>query len=71
MGDMNVLLKEIEEFCAEYRLSSYTFGYKAVKNGRLVERLKNGGRIWPENEKAVREFMDNYRQNSKKGMQHE
>lgn len=34
---MENLLTEIEQFCAEFHLSSNTFGYKAIKNGRLVD----------------------------------
>lgn len=68
---MKALLKEIEGFCAEFNLSHYTFGYKATKNGRLVERLKNGGRIWPETEKTIRKFMSNYRQTFEGETQHE
>lgn len=58
---MENLLTEIEQFCAEFHLSSYTFGYKAIKNGRLVDRLKNGGRVWPDTERRIRDFMNNYR----------
>lgn len=58
---MDKLLREIDEFCTETGLSGYTVGWKSVKNGRLVERLRDGRRIWPENAKAVRKFMRQYR----------
>lgn len=58
---MENLLTEIEEFCDEFHLSNYTFGYKAIKNGRLIDRLKNGGRVWPDTEQRIRNFMSNYR----------
>ncbi|UVC14736.1 hypothetical protein [Mesorhizobium onobrychidis] len=41
----------------ETGLSAYRFGILAAKNGRLVERLRNGGRIWPETELEIRAFM--------------
>lgn len=58
---MENLLTEIEEFCEEFSLGNYTFGYKAIKNGRLVDRLRNGGRVWPDTERRIRDFMSNYR----------
>lgn len=51
------LLPEIEAFLAEHGLSAYRFGILAAKNGRLVERLRSGGRIWPETEAEIRGFM--------------
>jgi hypothetical protein len=56
------LLSEIETFMSEQGLSAYRFGIKAAKNGRLVERLQNGGRIWPETEMEIRAFMRSERQ---------
>ena len=51
------LLSDIDAFLAETNLSDYRFGFLAVKNGRLVERLRAGGRIWPETEIEVRSFI--------------
>lgn len=51
------LIEEIDRFLAEFPLSEYRFGYLAVKNGRLVERLREKGRVWPETEQSVREFL--------------
>lgn len=51
------LLPEIDRFLAKHEMSDYRFGYLAVRNGRLVERLRNGGRVWPETVEAVRQFM--------------
>lgn len=51
------LIHEIEEFLRESGMSAYRFGFLAVRNGRLVDRLSKGGRVWPETERAVREFM--------------
>lgn len=56
------LLTEIQEFLAETGMSAYRFGYRAVRNGRLVERLEAGRRIWPETEIEARAFMRAERQ---------
>lgn len=55
------LLSEIEEFLRETGISEYRFGFLAVRNGRLVERLRAGRRIWPETEAEVREFISEAR----------
>lgn len=55
------LLREIDEFMAEYRIGEHRFGILAINNGRLVERLRKGGRIWPETEERVRTFMEDER----------
>ncbi len=51
------LLHEIEDFLTETGMSAYTFGYEAVRNGRLVERLRIGRRVWPETQSEVRAFI--------------
>lgn len=51
------LLTEIERFLAEAGISEHRFGILAAHNGRLVERLRGGGRVWPETEERVRAFM--------------
>jgi hypothetical protein len=51
------LLTEIDDFLADYGIGEHRFGILAIKNGRLVERLREGRRIWPETEAAVREFI--------------
>lgn len=58
------LLSEIERFLTETGMGEYRFGLAAVKNGRLVERLRAGRtpggkpvRIWPETEMQIRAFM--------------
>ena len=53
----NNLLPEIDRFLARTGWSDYKFGIKAIKNGRLVERLRAGRRIWPETEMQVRAFI--------------
>lgn len=51
------LLSEIRDFLADTGLSAYRFGFLAVRNGRLVERLEAGKRIWPETEAEVRAYI--------------
>lgn len=51
------LLIEIDRFLAAENIGEHRFGILAAKNGRLVERLRLGGRIWPETAEQVREFM--------------
>jgi hypothetical protein len=55
------LIVEIDAFLAESRIGEHRFGYLAAKNGRLVERLRSGGRVWPETEERVRAFMEQRR----------
>lgn len=61
----DTLLSEIEQFLIETGMGEYRFGIKAVRNGRLVERLRQGrtpekGKpVWvrPETEQQVRDFI--------------
>lgn len=54
----NMLLSDIDAHLKRTGMSEYRFGYLAAKNGRLVSRLRSGGRIWPETEAKVREYLD-------------
>lgn len=51
------LLSEIDQFIGETGMSEYQFGISSVSNGRLVERLRAGRRIWPETEAKVLSFI--------------
>lgn len=51
------LLSEIDAFLAETGMSDYRFGIRAASNGRLLERLRERGRVWPETEMKIRAFM--------------
>ena len=57
---MSELLIEIKEFCGRFHMSESTRGKKSVNDGKLVGRLKSGGRCWPETEQKVRDFMNSY-----------
>lgn len=51
------LLPEIETFMAETGLSEHRAGILLANNGRLVERLRDEKRIWPETEIQVRQSL--------------
>jgi hypothetical protein len=51
------LLSEIEAFLARTGMGETYFGKKAAKNPYLVQRLRDGGRIWPETGDLVRLFI--------------
>lgn len=51
------LLDSIEQFLTETGMGDFQFGMKAASNGRLVERLRSGSRVWPETESRVRAFI--------------
>lgn len=63
MTDTAALLAEIEAYCRHHRISEKTFGQRAVRNWKLVPRLreprKNGepGRVWPETANEIRAFI--------------
>ena len=48
------ILQEIETFQERFGLSDHRVGIVLAKNGRLVERLRSGSRIWPDTEENVR-----------------
>lgn len=60
------LLSEIDEFLASERIGPHRFGILAANNGRLVERLRAGGRIWPETEEQIRSFIASRRSGAEK-----
>jgi SAM-dependent methyltransferase len=51
------LLEEIAEYCRRARMAESTFGRLAVNDGKLVSRLRLGGRITPQTRERVRAFM--------------
>lgn len=51
------LLSEIDRYLAVKKISEHRFGILAASNGRLVERLRAGGRVWPETEDQIRSFI--------------
>ncbi|MCP8895317.1 hypothetical protein KYK29_10255 [Shinella daejeonensis] len=53
----NDLLLDIEKFIELEKIGEHRFGILAANNGRLVERLRSGGRVWPETAEQVKGFM--------------
>ncbi|MBV9556301.1 MAG: hypothetical protein JO254_04425, partial [Pseudolabrys sp.] len=51
------ILTEISEFCRARGLAESTFGRRAVNDGKLASRLRNGGRITTETLERIRTFM--------------
>ncbi len=54
------LLTEISTFCRSVGLAESTFGRAAINDGKLVSRLRNGGRITTDTLDRIRNFMANY-----------
>jgi hypothetical protein len=55
------LLQEIADYCRHTGLAESTFGRRAVNDGKLTSRLRNGGRITTETLDRIRAFMDTNR----------
>jgi hypothetical protein len=51
------ILQEISEFCRQRGLAESTFGRRAVNDGKLASRLRNGGRITTDTLDRIRAFM--------------
>ena len=55
------LLQEISDYCRHTGLAESTFGRRAVNDGKLAARLRNGGRITTETLDRIRAFMETNR----------
>src|SRR3974377_1275942 len=51
------ILQEISEFCRRRGLAESTFGRRAVNDGKLANRLRNGGRITTDTPARIRTFI--------------
>ncbi len=51
------LLSEITDYCRHAGLAELTFGRRAVNDGKLANRLRNGGRITTETVDRIHAFM--------------
>ena len=51
------ILREIADFCRKTGLAEPTFGRRAVNDGKLASRLRNGGRITTDTLDRIRAFM--------------
>lgn len=56
------LLQRIDQFLAQpgVRMTETTFGRLAVNDGKLVARLRDGKRVWPETEERIDHFMETF-----------
>ena len=57
----DAILQEISDFCRQGGLAESTFGRRAVNDGKLASRLRNGGRITTETLDRIRGFMASHR----------
>src|ERR1700721_712734 len=55
------LLQEISDYCRQTGLAESTFGRRAVNDGKLANRLRNGGRITTDTLDRIRAFMTEHR----------
>src|SRR5262249_55103115 len=55
------LLQEISDYCRQTGLAESTFGRGAVNDGKLTNRLRNGGRITTDTLDRIRSFMQTHR----------
>ena len=51
------LLQEISDYCRQTGLAELTFGRRAVNDGKLAARLRNGGRITTDTLDRIHGFM--------------
>src|ERR1700761_5527297 len=51
------LLAQILDFCRQNGLAESTFGRRAVNDGKLANRLRNGGRITTDTLDRIRAFL--------------
>jgi SAM-dependent methyltransferase len=55
--DPQTLLREISEYCRRADLAESTFGRLAINDGKLVRRLRDGGRITTDTFDRIRAFI--------------
>src|SRR5215472_1588734 len=55
--DSETLLREISEFCRRADLAESTFGRLAINDGKLVRRLRDGGRITTDTFDRIQAFI--------------
>src|SRR6266496_2492253 len=62
------LLSEIADYCRRIGMAESTFGRRAVNDGKLVSRLRIGGRVTMETMERVRTFMSEHRSIETRGL---
>src|SRR5690348_7823070 len=66
--DNETLLREIAGYCRRVGMAESTFGRLAVNDGKLVSRLRFGGRVTTETVERVRRFIERHRPSPARGM---
>jgi len=61
------IIQEITTFCREAGLAESTFGRRAVNDGKLTARLRNGGRVTTETVDRIHSFMTTWRESARVG----
>lgn len=56
--DRSVILREISRYCQAAGVAESTFGRQAVNDGKLVARIRDGGRIRPGTLDRIRDFIE-------------
>jgi SAM-dependent methyltransferase len=62
------LLQEISDYCRQTGLAESTFGRRAVNDGKLASRLRNGGRITTDTLDRIHNFMSAHPANGQRPM---
>jgi hypothetical protein len=62
------LLQEISDYCRQTGLAESTFGRRAVNDGKLTSRLRNGGRITTETLDRIRNFIATHQGSARRPM---
>lgn len=57
MSETQTLLAEIERYIADAGIAASTFGERAVRNSKLVARLRKGESVNLNTAAAIREFI--------------
>ncbi|MSQ69820.1 MAG: hypothetical protein EXR27_00845 [Betaproteobacteria bacterium] len=62
------LLREIADYCRKVGMAESTFGRRAVNDGKMVSRLRIGGRVTTETAARVRQFIKENRNLASRGL---
>ena len=57
MSEAEVLLEQIDEACRRLKIAQTTFGRQAVNDGKLVQRLQQGGKVTIQTVNRVHRFI--------------
>lgn len=62
MSTIETLLREIEKFLEESDIAESTFGRRVLNDGKLVERIRQGGGLTVANLDRIRVYMAQQRE---------